>query len=78
MASDVISAEQRLLAREQAGRVLQVVEDLSNRQRTIFLLRFVDELEFCEIARATGLRANTVRVHLSRALTNVRAELGTR
>jgi RNA polymerase sigma-70 factor (ECF subfamily) len=44
----------------------------------VFLLRFVEELKLSEIAQATGLRAGTVKLHLSRALTNVRAELGAR
>jgi RNA polymerase sigma-70 factor (ECF subfamily) len=78
LASGESSAEQKLLARERAGRVWQAVEGLSDRQRMVFLLRFVEELKLSEIAQATGLRAGTVKLHLSRALTNVRAELGAR
>jgi RNA polymerase sigma-70 factor (ECF subfamily) len=70
------SAEQRLLARERVGQVAKVVEGLSERQRTVFLLRYVEELELSEIARTTGLNEGTVKAHLSRALTRVRAELG--
>jgi RNA polymerase sigma-70 factor (ECF subfamily) len=70
------SAEQRLLAREQVKRVWVTVEGLSERQRTVFLLRYVDELELSEIAKATGLSEGTVKAHLSRALGRVRAELG--
>jgi len=70
------SAEQRLLAREQVKRVWQSVKGLSERQRTVFLLRYVDEMELSEIARATGLSEGTVKAHLSRALGRVRAELG--
>ena len=70
------SAEQLLLAREQVKRVWQSVKDLSERQRTVFLLRFVDEMELSEIARATGLSEGTVKAHLSRALARVRTELG--
>jgi len=51
------------------------VEDLSERQRTVFLLRFVEEQELSEIARATGLNEGTVKAHLSRALAKVRAKL---
>ncbi len=70
------SAEQRMLARERVGQVWKAVERLSERQRTIFLLRFVEERELSEIARATGLNEGTVKAHLSRALAKVRAEVG--
>jgi RNA polymerase sigma-70 factor (ECF subfamily) len=70
------SAEQKLLAREQVGRVWQAVKGLSERQRTVFLLRYVEEQELSEIARATGLSEGTVKAHLSRALAKVRAEMG--
>ncbi len=69
------SAEQMMLAREQVGHVWKVVERLSGRQRTVFLLRYVEEQELSEIARATGLSEGTVKAHLSRALGKVRAEL---
>jgi RNA polymerase sigma-70 factor (ECF subfamily) len=70
------SAEQQLMAREQVGRVWKAVEGLSERQRTVFLLRYVEEQELSEIARATGLSEGTVKAHLSRALGKVRTELG--
>jgi RNA polymerase sigma-70 factor (ECF subfamily) len=70
------SVEQQLLARERVGQVAKAVEGLSERQRTVFLLRYVEELELSEIARATGLNEGTVKAHLSRAVARVRAELG--
>jgi RNA polymerase sigma-70 factor (ECF subfamily) len=69
------TAEQKLLAREQVKAVWRVVEKLSARQRTVFLLRFVDEMELSEIAHATGLSEGTVKAHLSRALSRVREEM---
>jgi RNA polymerase sigma-70 factor (ECF subfamily) len=72
------SVEQQLLAKEQVGRVWESVKGLSERQRTVFLLRYVEEQELSEIARATGLSEGTVKAHLSRALGRVRAELGGR
>jgi RNA polymerase sigma-70 factor, ECF subfamily len=69
------SPEQQLLAREQVKRVWQAVEGLSGRQRTVFLLRFVEEMEIAEIGRATGLSEGTVKAHLSRALGRVRGEV---
>ncbi|HVN94672.1 MAG TPA: RNA polymerase sigma factor [Terracidiphilus sp.] len=73
------NAEQQILARERVAQVWKAVEGLSERQRTVFLLRYVEERELAEIAQATGLSEGTVKAHLSRALGRVRAELrGTR
>ena len=69
------SIEQQLLARERVGQVWKAVEGLSERQRTVFLLRYVEERELSEIAAATGLSEGTVKAHLSRALGRVRTEL---
>jgi RNA polymerase sigma-70 factor (ECF subfamily) len=70
------SAEQRVLTHERVGQVWKAVERLSERQRTVFLLRYVEEAELSEIAQATGLSEGTVKAHLSRALGKVRGELG--
>jgi RNA polymerase sigma-70 factor (ECF subfamily) len=70
------SVEQQLLAKERVRQVSKAVERLSERQRTVFLLRYVQEAELSEIARATGLSEGTVKAHLSRAVARVRAELG--
>ena len=70
------SAEQQLLARERVKQVWKAVARLSERQRTVFLLRYVEERELDEIAQATGLSEGTVKAHLSRALGKVRAEVG--
>ncbi len=74
--SNESSAEQQLLAQERVKQVWRAVEGLSERQRTMFLLRYVEELELAEIARMTGLSEGTVKAHLSRALSRVRTELG--
>lgn len=72
LASGARTAEQQLMAREQVKAVWRVVEQLSPRQRSVFLLRFVEEMELAEIARATGLSEGTVKAHLARALARVR------
>jgi RNA polymerase sigma-70 factor (ECF subfamily) len=69
------SAEQKMLAREQVAHVWKAVEKLSARQRTVFLLRFIEDQDLSAIAQATGLSEGTVKAHLSRALVQVRAEL---
>ena len=70
------SAEQQMLAREQVQQVWKAMEGLSERQRTVFLLRYVEDRELSDIASSTGLSEGTVKAHLSRALGKVRAELG--
>jgi RNA polymerase sigma-70 factor (ECF subfamily) len=70
------SIEQQLLARERVTQVWSAVKGLSERQRTVFLLRYVEEQELSEIAAATGLSEGTVKAHLSRAVARVRLELG--
>jgi len=72
------SQERQLLARERVGQVWRAVEQLSERQRTVFLLRYVEEMELAEIAATTGLSEGTIKAHLSRALARVRTELGGR
>ena len=48
---------------------------LPAKQRTVFLLRFVEEMELLEIAEVTGMKEGTVKTHLFRALNAVRARL---
>jgi RNA polymerase sigma-70 factor (ECF subfamily) len=72
------SPEEHALAREQVVRVWSAVDCLTERQRMVFLLRFVEDLEPREIAQAAGLEVGTVKAHLSRALLKVRAALGGR
>ena len=78
LADERTGPEQTLLAREQATEVWDAVKTLSPNQRTVFLLRFVDEMELAQIAEATGMNENTVKSHLYRALRSVREKAGTR
>jgi RNA polymerase sigma-70 factor, ECF subfamily len=70
------STEHRLIAQERVATVWRAVGTLSERQRTIFLLRFVEELELPEIAEAMQLNLNTVKSHLYRALSAVKEQVG--
>lgn len=67
------SPESRLIAHEQLALVWDSVAQLSDRQRHIFMLRFVEELELSEIADITGMPISTVKTHLYRALASIRA-----
>lgn len=65
--------ESRLTASEQMAGIWKTVDSLSPRQRSVFLLRFVEEMELTEISAATGIPLSTVKSHLYRALAAVRA-----
>jgi RNA polymerase sigma-70 factor (ECF subfamily) len=69
------SPEASLLQREQITVLWQRVEKLSSKQRSVFLLRFVEELELSEIAAAMEMNISTVKSHLHRALQAVRAAM---
>ncbi len=65
--------DSRIIASEQMAIIWQTVADLSDRQRTVFLLRFVEEMDLPEIAAATGMPLSTAKSHLYRALAAIRA-----
>jgi len=65
-------ADSRLIAAEQVTLLWQTVSTLSPRQRTIFLLRFIEEMDLSEISSVTGIPVNTVKSHLYRALAHIR------
>jgi RNA polymerase sigma-70 factor, ECF subfamily len=69
------SPEDQVLAREEVALVWRAVESLTEKQRAVFLLRFVEDLQYSEIAKATEMQEGTVKAHISRALARVRQEL---
>jgi RNA polymerase sigma-70 factor (ECF subfamily) len=71
-----ITQEARALLNEQVHAVWEATTGLSDRQRTVFLLRFMEEMTVREIVDATGLTENAVNVHLFRAVRAVRTRLG--
>lgn len=66
------SAERSLLAREELRSVWAAIGDLSQQQRTIFLLRFMEEMSLTEIAETLGLAVGSVKAQLCRATGKVR------
>lgn len=70
------SAETRMLAKEKAEQVNAALESLSVNQRSVFLMRFAEDMELSEIAAAMEMPINTVKTHLHRALKSVRAQVG--
>jgi len=70
------SPERKILVREQSQQVQAALEHLSPNQRTIFLMRFAEEMDLQEIAKNLNMPINTVKTHLHRALKSVRAQVG--
>jgi len=70
------SPESTALARERVAAVWRAVKDLSSHQRSVFVLRFVEEMELEEIATTIGMNLSTVKSHLYRALAVIRERLG--
>jgi RNA polymerase sigma-70 factor (ECF subfamily) len=69
------SPERSLIARQELARVWRIVEQLPQRQREVFLLRFAEEMPLEEIALALGMQSGTVKAHLFRALGTVRKRM---
>src|SRR5580704_9022993 len=70
------SPEAMALARQRVEAVWGAAAGLPERQRTVFLLRFVEDMDLLEIAAATGMKEGTVKTHLFRATRAVRVRLG--
>lgn len=70
-----LSPESMLSVKQDVAAIWRVAAKLSERQRTVLLLRFVEDLDLLEIAEVTGLKLGTVKTHLFRALEAVRKAL---
>jgi RNA polymerase sigma-70 factor, ECF subfamily len=71
-----VSPETSCLQRERVKEVWRAVGELSRPRRTVFLMRFVEEMELAEIAETTGMNTSTVKSHLYRAVRAVRERVG--
>lgn len=60
---------------EMAGLAKRIIAQLPDLQRTVIHLRDIEQFEYEEIAQATDLTVNTIRVNLSRARKKVRDEI---
>jgi RNA polymerase sigma-70 factor (ECF subfamily) len=74
--SGATSAEAQLIARERVQMVYEALRELSGKQRSVFLMRFVEEMDLSDIAAVTGMTVPTVKTHLYRAVGAIRARLG--
>jgi len=75
LATEGLSPEALLLAREAVSSIWSAAGKLPDRQKTVFLLRHAEEMSIEEIAEVTKLKAGTVKAHLSRATAAVRQQM---
>ena len=64
--------EQRLASSERGKEIAAAVQQLPERQRTVFTLCHIAEQSTAEVSQALGLSEATVRVHLFRAVRKLR------
>lgn len=69
------SPEAAALLNERVKAVWDAAETLTERQRSVFFLRFVEDMELLEIATLMGMKEGTVKTHLFRALQSVRGRM---
>jgi RNA polymerase sigma-70 factor (ECF subfamily) len=70
-----VSPEEQLSLNEQVEAVWRATRALPEKQRTVFLLRFVEDMDIGEIAQSTGLSDNAVHVNLHRAIRAIRTRI---
>jgi RNA polymerase sigma-70 factor (ECF subfamily) len=69
------SVEDRLVSDERTREIAAAVDQLPDRQRTVFTLCHIGEQSTAEVSQALGLSEATVRVHLFRAVRKLRTLL---
>lgn len=67
--------ERILLGREAYARMVEALQELPERARTIFVLNRFEELSAAEIARRLGVSVSTVEKDMMRAIAHLKARL---
>jgi len=75
VAVEDISPERILLGREAYARMVEALQELPERARTIFVLNRFEELSAAEIARRLGVSVSTVEKDMMRAIAHLKARL---
>jgi RNA polymerase sigma-70 factor, ECF subfamily len=70
-----VSPEAQALLNDQMRAIWEATEKLPEKQRTVFLLRFVEDMDLADIAVALGTKEGTVKVHLFRAVHKIRERM---
>ena len=75
LAVEEFSPERILLGREAYARMVEALQELPERARTIFVLNRFEELSATEIARRLGVSVSTVEKDMMRAIAHLKARL---
>ena len=74
-AGEEFSPERILLGKEAYARMVEALQELPERARTIFVLNRFEELSAAEIARRLGVSVSTVEKDMMRAIAHLKARL---
>ena len=72
----VASAEHSAMAHVEHEAMLRALEELSEKQREVLILRYYSELSEAEIADALGISRGAVKTHAHRGLARLRTVIG--
>jgi RNA polymerase sigma-70 factor (ECF subfamily) len=67
-----LSSEEQARSKEWQSRVWQALRALNNRQRNVFVLRYIEGWSTNDVAETLGLTAAAVKTHLFRAVRHLR------
>lgn len=70
------SSDEVLVAEESLARVSMLIDRMTPRTREIFLLHYIDEYTYPQIARQLGISVSAVEKHMARAMLAMTEELG--
>ncbi|NQU54654.1 MAG: sigma-70 family RNA polymerase sigma factor [Bacteroidetes bacterium] len=74
MKAETVDVHSKIELSESANQIKMLIGKLPDIQRTVMHLRDIEELSYEEIAEATDIKVNAIRVNLSRARKKVREE----
>jgi RNA polymerase sigma-70 factor (ECF subfamily) len=74
-AAPLVSPPEALLGSETRSQIMACLDGVSPREREVFLLRDIEEMNVKETARALGISALSVRVRLSSARKKIRLRI---
>jgi RNA polymerase sigma-70 factor (ECF subfamily) len=69
VATDISSNPEKELEEKERGRIIrEAVDELSSKQKAVFMLTRYEGLQIREVAEALGMAEGTVKIHLHRAM----------
>ena len=71
-----LDPEKATQLKEKAQHLWEIVRNLSVKQRTVFVLRFLQDMSVADIAEVTNIKPGTVKTHLARAVKQIRERGG--